>query len=255
MFAFFKKEWIMEERFGKTFMEKTKFQNLDTSDQMKGLPSPALEWGIVPDQKKIDLPKPESLSLPDIGLRTAIDKRQSIRQYSTVPITREELSFLLWCTQGVKQVFPDSVSIRTVPSAGARHALETYILVNRVKKLDPGLYRFLAIDHKLVQINRTADIAEHVTSACLGQYFVMECAAVFIWIAVISRMTWRYGERGYRYIFLDAGHVCQNLYLSAEALGCGVCAIGAFSDDELNSILKLDGEQQFVIYLATVGKQ
>ena len=82
-----------------------------------------------------------------------------------------------------------------------------------------------------------------------------QAAVVFIWTAVPYRMTWRYGERGFRDLHLDAGHVCQNLYLAAEATGCGTCAIAAFDDDDMNAILGINGSDQFVIYLATVGKK
>ena len=80
-------------------------------------------------------------------------------------------------------------------------------------------------------------------------------AVTFIWVAASDRMTWRYCERGYRYILLDAGHVCQNLYLSAESIGCGVCAVGAYDDDIINKLLGLDGRSEFVIYIAAAGKK
>ena len=98
-------------------------------------------------------------------------------------------------------------------------------------------------------------MAERVSAACLGQRFVMASAATFIWTAVPYRMAWRYGERGYRYMHVDVGHVCQNLYLAAEAIGSGACAIGAFNDDQLNELLNIDGEEHFTIYVATVGKK
>lgn len=84
---------------------------------------------------------------------------------------------------------------------------------------------------------------------------VKNSAVTFFWAAVTYRMGWRYGERGYRYLFLDAGHVCQNLYLAAEAVGCGVCAIAAFEDDTLNQLLGLDGVEQFAVYVATAGRK
>jgi len=142
-----------------------------------------------------------------------------------------------------------------VPSAGARHALETYLLVNNVEGLEKGLYHFLPIGHKLEKVDTDAHIAGRIMAACLQQSFVETSAVTFIWSAVPYRMKWRYGERGYRYMHIDAGHVCQNLYLSAEAIGCGVCAIAAFQDEELNSALGIDGEEEFAIYVATVGKK
>ncbi|MBP2030026.1 SagB-type dehydrogenase family enzyme [Methanohalophilus levihalophilus] len=239
---------------GKEFLEKTKFQNLMRSDQSLGYPYPPLELEYADTDVLIDLPDLESVSTANITVTDAIEKRISVRDYSTEPISMEELSYLLWCTQGVKKVIRDAATFRTVPSAGARHALETYILANNVKGLESGLYRFLPIEHKLLQVNTDAGISDRIAKACLGQDFVKKNTVTFIWTAVAYRMTYRYGERGYRYLHLDAGHVCQNLYLSAESIGCGVCAIAAFLDDELNDLLGADGEEEFAIYVATVGK-
>jgi SagB-type dehydrogenase domain len=240
---------------GKEFMEKTQYRYLDMSDQAAGYPQPALELGETDTGKITDLPQPRDIHVRDIDLRQAIEKRTSIRNYSSEPLSIEELSYLLWCTQGVKEVVRDVVTFRTVPSAGARHALETYILANNVKGLEKGLYRFLPIEHKLVEIDMEKNIADKIKRGCLDQSFVKTSAATFIWTAVPYRMEWRYGQRGYRYLHLDAGHTCQNLYLSAESVGCGVCAIAAFLDEEINPAIRIDGENEFVIYVATVGKK
>jgi SagB-type dehydrogenase family enzyme len=239
---------------GKEFMEKTKFQYLDRSDQSRNLSQPPLEMEYDASRPVIDLLGPENIKIRSFDLRQAIEGRRSIRKYSQEPLTIEELSYLLWVTQGVVQV-THGATFRNVPSAGARHALETYLLINNVRDVPDGIYRFLAIDHKLVEINTDSDIAERVTQGCLEQDFIRKSAVTFIWIADAYRMKWRYGERGYRYLHLDAGHACQNLYLSAGSLDCGVCAIAAFSDDYMNDLLELDGVEQFVIYIATVGKK
>ena len=239
---------------GKEFIEKTKYQYLGESDQAKELPQPPLELEYDQTKQIIELPKPSEIKMGDESLRVAIEQRRSCRKYVAKSLSLDELSYLLWCTQGVMDVTPPFVTLRTVPSAGARHAFETILLINNVEGLEPGLYRFLAIEHKLVQLRIESDLAEKITKACLGQTMVQTSAVTFIWVAVSERMKWRYGERGYRYLHLDAGHVCQNLYLIAEGINCGVCAIAAYQDDELNRILNLDGEQQFVIYLATLGK-
>ncbi|MBN2111242.1 MAG: SagB/ThcOx family dehydrogenase [Methanosarcinaceae archaeon] len=240
---------------GKEFMEKTQYRYLGRSDQSMGYPPPPLELGAKDTERITDLPQPAEVRVDDIGLRRAIEKRKSIRNYSSEPLSVEELSYLLWCTQGVKEVVRDVATFRTVPSAGARHALETYILANNVQGLEKGLYRFLPIEHRLAQTDMGKDIADRICHACLDQPFVKSSAATFIWTAVPYRMAWRYGQRGYRYLHLDAGHVCQNLYLSAESVGCGVCAIAAFLDEAINPALGLDGESEFVIYVATVGKK
>jgi SagB-type dehydrogenase family enzyme len=240
---------------GQEFMEKTKYRYIGKSDQQKGLPQPPLELPPDPNMRVIDLPRPESLEVPQIDLRTAINRRQSVRSYLHEPIALEELSFLLWCTQGVKQVHGDQATFRTVPSAGARHAFETFLLVNDVEDLGPGLYRYLAFTHRLQQEDGDPTVAQRIASACFDQQFILRSGAVFLWTAVPYRMTFRYGERGYRDLHLDAGHVCQNLYLAAEAVGCGTCAIAAFDDDRMNELLGINGTDQFLIYLATVGKK
>ncbi len=240
---------------GKEFMKLTKFQYLGKAPQTDGYPQPPLQKEPDDRIKIIDLPDPGNIHVRDVPLKRAIEHRTSVRSYSDEPLSLKELSYLLWCTQGVKEIIEDVVTFRTVPSAGARHALETYLLINNVEELEPGLYRFLAIGHKLLQLDIETDMAKEITEACLGQDFVKKSAVTFIWTAVADRMKWRYGERGYRYLHLDAGHACQNLYLSAEAIDCGVCAIAAFLDDDMNELLDLDGEHEFVIYVATVGKK
>jgi len=238
---------------GTEFIEKTKFQNLDRSDQSNNLPQPPLEREYDVSRPLIDLPRAANIKITSLDLRQAIEGRRSIRNYSQEPLTIEELSYLLWVTQGVVQV-TRGATFRNVPSAGARHALETYLLINNVRDVPNGIYRFLAIEHKLVEINTDPGIADRITQGCLGQDFVRKSAVTFIWAADAYRMKWRYGERGYRYLHLDAGHACQNLYLGAGPVDCGVCAIAAFSDDHMNELLGLDGMEQFVIYVATVGK-
>jgi SagB-type dehydrogenase family enzyme len=240
---------------GQQFMKETQYRYLETSDQRQGVPQPPLELSAENAKHIIDLPHPSELPPFPLELRTAIENRRSTRRYARTPFTLEELSFLLWCTQGVKETIDAYATLRTVPSAGARHAFETFLLINNVADLQPGLYRFLAISHKIVQISVEPELSAKITASCWDQSQVKNSAATFFWIAVPYRMTWRYAERGYRYLHLDAGHVCQNLYLAAESLGAGTCAIAAFDDEKLNQLLDLDGQEQFVIYLATVGKK
>ncbi len=239
---------------GRIFMENTKYRYLTTSDQEKHLPQPPLEIPADPEKPVFGLPKPETIDVPPRDLRTAIEERHSVRTYNKEPLTIPELAFLLWCTQGVKKTAGTYATFRTVPSAGARHALETYLLINDVRGLEPGLYRYLALSHSLQQIDPDPTLHIRIAKACLDQQFIMRCGVVFLWVAVPYRMTWRYSERGYRELHKDAGHVCQNLYLAASAVSCGVCAIAAYDDDSMHAILGIDGVDQFLIYLATVGK-
>jgi SagB-type dehydrogenase family enzyme len=240
---------------GEEFIEKTKYKHLGQSDQQKGLPQPTVEKDVSPESMLINLPNPKSFDPPTLNIRELIEERRSTRSYSEKPLTLGELSYLLWCTQGVKETPTINATLRTVPSAGARHAYETYLLINKVEGLEDGLYRFQATKHKLIKLKTTPDIAEKITEACLMQRFVMASAVTFIWVAVQYRMTWRYQERGYRYLNLDAGHICQNLYLAGEAIACGTCAIGAYDDNQINTLLGLNGIDEFVVYIASTGKK
>jgi len=245
----------MTEGIGKEFLEKTKYQYLSESLQRQGVQQPALELYYDPTSELISLPDPETLPAYPMDLRRAIDQRCTLRRYQEQALTQDELSFLLWTTQGVKSVTNRPVTLRTVPSAGARHAFETYLVINQVEGIKPGLYRYISLEHALLPLDMNEEIAEKVAEACLQQNQVTKSAVTFIWVAVTERMYWRYGERGYRYLHLDAGHVCQNLYLAAEAINCGVCAMAAFDDDQLNEVLHLDGQELWAIYCGALGKR
>lgn len=240
---------------GRVFLQMTKYANLSPSGESQGTPQPALELPYPLDARLIDLPKADELNMPLLDVRQAIEQRRSVRRYDEQPLTLAELSFLLWCTQGVKTVTKRPVTLRTVPSAGARHAFETYLLINRVEGVPAGLYRFLAIEHALLPLSLEEGLAGKLQHACFDQTMVGSSAVTFFWVAVTERMAWRYCERGYRYLFLDAGHVCQNLYLAAEAIESGVCAIAAYDDDLVNASLGLDGEELWCCYVAALGKK
>jgi SagB-type dehydrogenase family enzyme len=165
----------------------------------------------------------------------------------------EELSQLLWAIQGVTAHAGD-YALRTAPSAGALYPIETYVLVNRVSDLGAGLYHYDVRQHRL-EVVRKGDFGSDIAQAALGQTFLQEAALVFLWTAVVARSKWKYRERAYRYIYMDAGHIGQNAYLAAEVLGLGACTVGAFLDDEVNSVIGIDGENEIAIYLCAVGKK
>jgi len=242
----------MQTGIGAEFIAKTRYRYLSPSPQQRGVPPPALEADLSRGGAVVDLPGPDSIASE---LRSLIEQRTSVREYSQGGISREELSYLLWCTQGVKQIAKPWYTLRTVPSAGARHAFESFVLVNNVAGLKRGLYWYRALRHKLEEFLMDDTVAERLVRSCFGQDFVAKSAVTFVWACDIERMTWRYSERGYRYVFIDIGHVCQNLYLAAESVGCGACAVAAFDDDAMNELLGLDGEDRFVIYVAAAGKK
>lgn len=246
----------MKPNAGSEFMRLTRYSEMGESLQKQGIvPQPLLELPFPSDGVRIPLVKPVEIRVPHMDLRTAIEQRRTIRTYWDQPLTLEELSYLLWASQGVKHISNRPSTARTVPSAGARHAFETLVLVNRVDGLKPGLYRYLAIEHELLQLTLDAEINSRITKAALEQSQIATSAVTLIWVAVVERMFWRYMERGYRYLHLDAGHACQNLSLAAEQIACGICPIAAFDDELMNTVLSLDGLDQFVVYLASVGKK
>ena len=189
-------------------------------------------------------------------LLETIHRRKSHRRYTEEPLTLEEVAFLLWASQGAREIVQregQTYVMRTVPSAGARHPFETYLLANRVVGLEPGLYRYLPVDHKLCPLETRPDLVGSMHDACFEQY-VVDSAVTVVWTAIPYRTEWRYAILSPKLIALDAGHVCQNLYLAATAIGAGACAIGAYNQAAMDEVLALDGEDEFVIYMATVGK-
>jgi SagB-type dehydrogenase family enzyme len=249
---------VAGENAGRAFMRSTYYENAGgPSDQERNLPQPPLERPADPGKKTIPLPKAEKLKVPPMDLRRAIEERLSVRAYAEEPLTIDELSWLLWATQGVRKTgfaLGSRRTYRTVPSAGGRHPFETYLAIRAVKDLPPGVYRFLAIDHVLQEVDVPRDAASDMAAVCRNQSFVARGAATFIWMADEYRSFWRYKARAYRGIFQDAGHVGQNLYLAASNIGCGVCGIGAFDDRALARYLGADGVELFPAYAAVVGK-
>lgn len=224
--------------------------------QRKGVPPPPLEKPYPENSTLVDLIRPESIGLGNLPLAKAIDQRQSQRKFTDKSLSLEELSFLLWSTQGVKSIDPNRVwTKRVVPSGGARHPLETYLIVNRVEGIQRGVYRYLPIEHKLLLVaEHGQQLYKKVSSACYGQVFVGDSAVVFVWAVVPYRSEWRYSVVAYKDILIEAGHVCQNLYLACEAIKAGACAIAAYDQKAMDALIEVDGEDEFTIYLAPVGK-
>ena len=225
------------------------------SDALRGRPRPLVQKPYPKNAVVIELPKPDRSVVTKADIYNLIEKRQSRRKYTNQPLSLAELSYLLWATQGVRRVSPDGkMSNRTVPSGGSMHPFETYVIVNNVEGVKPGLYRYQAIDHKLAFLREIKNRQDAVSVANLGQKFVGYCAATFIWTAVPYKTEWRYVTESAKLILLDAGHVCQNFYLACESIGCGTCAIGAYDQKKIDKLLKVDGSNELVVYLAPVGR-
>ncbi len=225
------------------------------TDQSRGVPPPPVEKPFDPRDNRTNLTHPgEWKKIRDVGLVSAIKNRKSHRQFTLDPLSLEEVSFLLWATQGVRERAGMFTAFRTVPSAGCRHALETYLCVQNVTGLETGIYRYLPLEHQLLTVSLDQDLSIKITAAALHQPFVGKAALTFVWTAVPYRMEWRYDNAAYKVIALDAGHVCQNLYLSCAAINAGTCAVAAYNQGLMDELLGVDGEDEFTIYLAPVGR-
>ena len=234
---------------------KANFKSLSAvvSDQSKGVDFPSVQKEF--SGEMIGLPDFNESIIKKQSVFDCIKDRKSNRSFKNESISLQELSFLLWATQGVKEKLQNGkVTLRTVPSGGARHPFETYLAVNNVENLSSGVYRYQPLEHSLVFLfnleNQTADL----TVAALGQSFVGESAVTFIWSAIPYRTEWRYTTESKKIILQDSGHLCQNLYVACEALGLGTCAIGAYNQELFDDLLKLDGKDEFTVYVAPVGK-
>jgi SagB-type dehydrogenase family enzyme len=239
------------------FLKDTIRQKIDfyQTDQSRGVAPPPLEKPFSADATRIRLVAPDKWQgIGQTDLASAIRNRQSRREFTDKPLTLAELSFLLWATQDIRQPVNKATALRTVPSAGARHALETYLCVFNVEGLKPAIYRYLPLEHELLLEFHILDARQKLVEAALGQSFVAQAAVTFLWTTIPYRMEWRYGLAAHKVIALDAGHVCQNLYLACEVIGAGTCAVAAYHQQLIDRLVQVDGRDEFVIYLAPVGR-
>ena len=236
---------------GELFQEETKYTPEKLQDR-------TLDWNNMPSPYKdyesplarIALPEPDLAQ--EANLWRLLHQRRSIRDYrSDRPLSQTILASLLWAAQGITARSGDTY-FRTAPSAGGLYPVETYLSVRSVEGLEAGIYHFRPHRFDLEFLIR-GDHSKALAAAALYQELIQQAHLTFIWSAVVERGKWKYRQRAYRYIYLDAGHIAQNLYLAAEALGLGVCAIGAFFDHDMNSLMGFDGTRETVIYMASVG--
>ncbi|MCD8480215.1 MAG: SagB/ThcOx family dehydrogenase [Candidatus Cloacimonetes bacterium] len=244
------------EHIGNDFVQLTRYIYAGKSDQECGLTRPdAIK---VRSGEIFPLPAVGKLNFQNLSLQDAIEQRRSLRKYSETPLSQEELSFLLWSASWARDFRSNErmeITFRNVPSAGSRHPLETFVDIRKVSGLKPGLYYYHPIKHCLILLSEDPAIQEAILEGCFRQEMIQNSAVNFIYTAVPYRTAWRYGQRGYRYLYLDAGHAGQNIHLAAEAIGAGACMIGAYMDEAMNDVLGIDGIEEFVIYIATVGKK
>ena len=186
-------------------------------------------------------------------LWNTIQARRSVRRYGSRPLTLAELSQLLWAAQGVTGE-REGRRFRAAPSAGALYPVETYLCVNSVQSVEQGIYHYAIPDHTLELLDE-GDFSTDVARAALDQQMCADAAVVFIWTAIFQRSKWKYKQRAYRYIYLDAGHIAENLALAATARDLASCHIAAIYDDEANEIIDVDGTEESTIYMTAIANR
>lgn len=195
----------------------------------------------------VSLPEPRKHS--QISLEEAIAKRRSVREYQDKPLSLREISQILWSAQGITD--PKGGG-RTVPSAGALYPLELYLVVRKAEELAAGIYHYLPSEHRLEKI-KEGDLSLALAQAALGQVFVKEASINLVFAAFFERTTQKYGQRGVQYVWMEAGHAAQNVYLQVQSLNLGTVVIGAFNDEEIQKLLNLSAEEK-PLYLMPVGR-
>jgi len=217
-------------------------------DMFRSKPKKPPQYKTYPGSKKVELPKPKYRGMV---LEDAIEKRRSIRNYSKKAISMVELSQLLFAAQGVTGKMYDK-ALRTAPSAGALYPFEVYVVVNNVQDVAQGIYHYLVLDHAL-ELVKAGDFSGKISDAGLEQDMLGAAGVTFVLSAIFDRVRCKYGERGYRYAYMEAGHISQNIYLQAVSLGLGSVCAGAFLDEKVNRLVGVDGHEEAVIYLHAVG--
>jgi SagB-type dehydrogenase family enzyme len=235
---------------GDLFQERTSYER-------HRIPGRRLDWDTKPDTYKryptaarVPLSKPQLTG--GLSLWATLSARRSERRFRGGPISEAEMSQLLWAAQGVTHR-RGSYAFRTSPSAGALYPVETYLVVHAVENVEPGVYHYAVAHHALEQL-RVGDFRAAAARCALDQGIAGRASVLFMWSAVFARSKWKYGQRAFRYVYLDAGHIAQNVALAAVALGMGSCQIAALYDGEANDLLQIDGEQESTLYMTAVGR-
>lgn len=225
------------------------------SDQELRLPQPPLvKAPVTPEESWIFLTREFSGVVEKSNILDLIRDRKSARIYTGEAMTLEQLSFLLWATQGVKSIRGKSyATLRTVPCGGARHEFETYMIVRKIEGLQPGVYHYLPMHHALEFLKPLENIDQTISESLCGQSWAAKANVVFYWSMVAYRAEWRYGIYAHRVALIDLGHIGQAMYTACTATGLGCCGIGAFQHEFCADIFDLDGEEEYIVYTTPVG--
>jgi len=235
---------------GDRFQQWTKYERGELRGRRLDWANKPATYKRYPEAPRVPLSAPST----DGGrpLWELLHRRRSERRYQDVPLKESELSQLLWAAQGITRE-GRGVDFRTAPSAGALYPVETYVVVHDVEGIGAGVYHYDVEQHGLEQL-RLGDFRAATAAAALDQRIAARAKVVFVWTAIFGRSKWKYEERAYRYIYLDTGHIAQNVALAAVALDLGSCQIGALYDGEANELVGIDGLEESTIYMTAVGR-
>ncbi|GIP22237.1 SagB/ThcOx family dehydrogenase [Paenibacillus sp. J22TS3] len=234
------------------------FKHVKT-DKIKGLSKPLTVKPYSSSSIMIDFPECNEDVVKKHNIYDCIKDRRSTRFYSEESLRLEELSYLLWATQGITSTTKTGLTLRTVPCSGATHTFETYLFIMRVEGIRQGIYRYLPVEHKLLFMSELDEIDQKIDAITLDQPFVpnftKKAAVMFAWSTIPYRSEWKYDISAHKKILIDIGHVSQNLYLASESIDAGACAIGIYDQNLIDEVLGLDGDEEFILFLGAVGKK
>lgn len=238
---------------GRDFMKMPTEDPEFHSDQDLKLPQPPLVKAAM-RKEAIDLPiNFETLTIESDFLKI-INSRKSDRMFSKETVSLVELSYLLWCTQGIKEIRGQNyATIRTVPCGGARHQFECYMAIQQVVGLTDGLYHYLPMTHQIELISILEDLNTFISEALGGQAWASRANINFFYSVVAYRCEWRYGIYAHRVALMDVGHISENLYLALKSIGLGGCGVGYINQAILDKAFELDGTDEFMIYAFPSG--
>lgn len=184
-------------------------------------------------------------------IEEAIAQKRSLRHYSGESLTMDQLSLLLHSAYGMTQ---PSYPLRASPPAGPLYPLEVYPVVNKVDGLASGVFHYRPADHSL-DLVKEGDFRTFLLTSTVGQDMVLRASVVFVITAIFQHTRWKYRVRTYRYVLLEAEHLGHNLYLAATSQRLDACAIGAFFDDAVNQLVDVDGSEEAVVYIVSIGSR
>jgi len=239
------------DRPGESFQRATRYER----QSLRGW---QLDWERQPSDHKVypaegRVPLPEPLREGGPGLWSLLQRRRSERRYTQESLSLAELAQVLWAGDGMT-LAADDMALRTAPSAGALYPIESYVAVHRVADLAAGVWHYDIRRHALDPV-RLGDVRVETARAALDQQIALTADAVLLWSAVFERTTWKYRQRGYRYMYMEAGHIAQNTALAALGLGLATCQIAALYDEEANALVGADGQRESVLYMSTLARR